>query len=216
MTDITQISDRCVIRWGDGVATEAREALLARAEKLGHARRARAYKPNYPKERELAEGRGLRAILADDLPEATPGAIWIVRIYYRSMGGETLAFQTAPITGAAASRLQQEHGPGPSDALGTDKFRADEPGRIPPLWRGARLVILPSQVPQSADRQVEVTLPLVIPVETVVPVADPPRRPRDLYREAMARRAARSGASRIPEGEGRAARPLLTLVPMPA
>jgi hypothetical protein len=196
MTDITKISDHCVIRWGAGVSPEAREELLARAAKLGKAKRVRAYKPNYPKERELAEGRGLRTIQADDLPEATPGAVWIVRIYYRSMGGEILACETDPITGAAATRLETEYGGGscgPSDALGTDKYRAGDPKHITPLWKGARRVTLPSQGAGAVETLAE---PL-IPVETVAQAATAlegrPRRTLDYYRQAMTRRAARSG-----------------------
>ena len=205
MTDTTNISDHCVIRWGAGVSTEARGALLARAAKLGKAKRGRPYKPNYPKERELAESRGLRTILADDSPEATSGAVWIVRIYYRSMGGELLACQTAPISGAAASRLESEYAGGPTDALGTDKYRADEPGRIPPLWKGARLVTLPSQNAQPVERHgesaqetipVEIATPCQAPPRepTPTPCAEPPRRePLTFYHQAMARRTARVG-----------------------
>src|SRR5690348_17870562 len=123
MTDITKVTDQCVIRWGAGVSSEARALLLAQIAKLGKAKRQRALTPpDYSKARELAEGRGLRTIMAPDSDPESPGRQWIVRIYYRSMGGETLVCETGPISSAAASALERDSVT--SDALGTDKYRA--------------------------------------------------------------------------------------------
>jgi hypothetical protein len=223
MTDTTQVTDQCAIRWGAGVSSEVRAAFLARVAKLGKTGRRRAYVANHVKAREVAEGRGLRAILAPDSdPGASPEGRWIVRIYYRSMGGETLACQTGPISAAAAYHLECEYGShSPSDALGTDRFRADQPGKIPPLWSGARLVScasadgsgrfvgLPSQIGEIGEPATITVAPtdepdepapdgsnataaFEIPAETVTP--PPLRMPMRYYREAMARRAARAWA----------------------
>lgn len=190
-TDIDRIG-MCVVRWDAGVSPQARAKLREkiRAVKPIRARRV----PTHIKARELNEARGLKAIQG---PEGGCGQPWIVRIYYRSMGGEILAFEARGLSTVAAEALYAEH-QDLSDALGAQKFREDRPDKAPDLWSGARLVVLPSQRLETAttvadDPAKAPTLALApnLPIETLPVSAEAPRVPRSLFQAAMARRAAR-------------------------
>lgn len=78
-------------------------------------------------------------------------AKWIVRIAYRSEGGEILAFHTAPMTRGAADLLASEHRATQSAALMATVFPVGameegiEGARVHVGGIVARFVVLPSQ-----------------------------------------------------------------------
>ncbi len=100
------------------------------------------------------------ARLTDPTPDPSERAVWVVRIYYRSMGGEVLACDSEPMTPAGRDALLS-HVRG-SEAIACDEYRTDSPrGGVPPkhqpwLRHGARLVILPSQMHADDVSAIEV------------------------------------------------------------
>jgi hypothetical protein len=189
MTDvIVDRVDQCEIRWyprsdSDPAALVAfqatREKILRKMRALGHTRRHRQAAPNYAKIREATEARGLARIMA------TPSEgerVHIVRIYYRSMGGEVLACDSDPLTSSEAGALMREHidDTRPTLAsLGCERYRDGAPRG---LREGVRLVTLPSQRVERVDVTVE--SPEVAPAMTV-------RQSLGLFQAASARRLAR-------------------------
>ena len=147
MPDTTRITEQCVIRWGAGVTAETRDALLRKMARIRPTRPHRDRAPNYDRALELAGERGeiaLRARQPDLSAPADDKARHIVRIYYRSMGGEILACDSAPLGTAAANALERDMNDDTSWSLGTERYYV---GFVGALRSGARLVILPSQVP---------------------------------------------------------------------
>jgi hypothetical protein len=176
MSDTTQVTEQCVIRWGAGVTAETREALLRKMAAIRPAKPHRDRAPNYARALGLAGGRGegnlLSRVLAPDEPW---DGSWMLRIYYESMGGDILCFEAGAMSSQAAISMERSA----TMALGVDRYRADQPGRIPPLWKGARRVTLPSQVRDPVvlvdpgPPECEAPLPLVeaTPPPTVTPCA---------------------------------------------
>lgn len=106
------------------------------------------------------ERRGLRNLTAPDY-EPGPLSKWVVRIYYRSAGGEVLCCDSRPLSWQAADKLVNQHrcgglvgwkseckGPIASDAIDAEKINLYEMGTEATMPKfGARRVVLPSQVP---------------------------------------------------------------------
>lgn len=197
----------CTIRWSPTSTPETRAGLLA---KMRHIPKHRARPAvNHDRARSLADRHG--AAILEGTTDAPPAsARCMVRVYYRSMGGEILAFDAGPMTPNAADRMQRQC----TEALDTDRFAL---GESKSLMRGARLVVLPSQRAEpvqveTADLAFEITPtpalivepiaePAPTPIAEPTPVALPPVYPvlapvarGSFYGAAMARRAARGVA----------------------
>jgi hypothetical protein len=163
---------------------------------------------DYVKALELAEERGEVALAERQIdPSATPDdkARCIVRIYYRSIGGEILACDSAPLSVSAANALERDMDTNAlerdmddvtSGALGTERYRA---GDVGPLRSGVRLVTLPSQVREPVvvvdPGAPEVCEAPPAPILTLCEAPHAPPAPRQIfntyYHEAMAKRTAR-------------------------
>lgn len=181
------------IRWYDSATPEIRAKFLDRIEKIRPATNRRRRGMNHARMRAAFERSGEAVLESPDRSEHDDFK-WVVRIYYRSSGGETLAIETAPLHHTAATNLHREHGTSfrTSEALGADCFRVDHPDEIPELWPGARLVTLPSQ---SSDRPVKIAEEIPV-FDAIVQVIQKPRerlRSQSLYTQAMRRRAVRMG-----------------------
>lgn len=213
-----QITEQCTLRLAVSVTPEDREALLRKARAIRPAKPHRDRPHDYAKALDLAEGRGEESMWARqpdlDAP-ADDKRRCIVRIYYRSMGGEILACDSAPLSVSAANTLERDMDDDTSWALGTERYRA---GDVGPLRSGVRLVTLPSQVrdpvvvvdpgPSEVCEVSPPMLTLCAPSDGSEPddsrdavaaqshaasqVPTPPRRIFNTYHaEAMAKRAAR-------------------------
>ena len=134
--------------------------------------------PRQRREPDALERRGAKALAAPDAP-SSKRTTTVLRIYYRSEGGEVLAFATPALTGAEASAITYDLAM--SDALGwvaleelpggrvredaqpSETFRAAH--RRAPLTafdgaiKGARLVTLPSQRMETVIREEESVAP---------------------------------------------------------
>ena len=147
---------------------ERRATFLAAWEAFKPAKRRR---PSYPVRPGALEKTGTTVLEHPDRSEARSKGV-VVRVYYRSEGGEVLCFDTAPLTEGQAEELENEHREraypqafdaatrkwtkrpgswGISDALGTERRTwklldtGSAAGEAPPPRAGARLVVLPSQ-----------------------------------------------------------------------
>ena len=194
-----KLTEQCTLRLAVSVTAETREALLRKARAIRSAKPRRDRPRDYARALELAQERGEEAIRARQPDLSAPDddkRRCIVRIYYRSIGGEILACDSAPLSVCAANALERDMDDEASWALGTERFRA---GDVGPLRSGARLVTLPSQVRDPVvvvDGTAEVTeVPVPVPTLTLCapPTSEPPRPTvwNNYHREAMARRAAR-------------------------
>lgn len=95
---------------------------------------------------------GEKVLAAPDAPDPGARKTTIVRIAYRSMGGELLAFETAPLSASQAASLESEYD-------GAISFHVD---KRPAMPRGMRLVVLPSQSTERVERSEEVSPPTPI------------------------------------------------------
>lgn len=133
------------ITWDPECPQDKRDEIAAKMAAI----KPRVRRPiSHARARALAESRGERALSKPDSPVPDYGCI--VRIYYRSMGGELLAFDAGPVTYSEASTLRALHDPEGnwgrcqlSDAVGADVYGVDQERD---LRHGARLVTLPSQM----------------------------------------------------------------------
>jgi hypothetical protein len=93
------------------------------------------------------ERRGLRNLTALPRP-LSKRAVQIVRIYYRSQGGELLCCDSDPLTWQAADKLRSEMRAPCSDAEFVEVYSLGvySPGVSPTPQSGARFVRLPHQV----------------------------------------------------------------------
>lgn len=131
------------------------------ARKLAALRPTRRKRSLPRKSSRVAIERAGLARLTDRDPEPAISARWIVRIFYRSMGGEILACDSAPLTWSARDALASQMRACTSDALGCDVLLAD--GSHTGTWSdrdsarradlsNARAVTLPSQMRQGTAR----------------------------------------------------------------
>lgn len=194
-----QITEQCTLRLAVSVTAETRDTLLRKARAIRPAKPHRDRPHDYSEALELAGERGEESIRARqpdlDAP-ADDKRRCIVRIYYRSMGGEILACDSAPLSVSAANTLEHDMDDVTSWALGTERYRA---GDVGPLRSGVRLVTLPSQVrdpvvvvdPGTLEAIDAPTLTLCEPAAEPAPVAAPRQIFNTYHAEAMAKRAAR-------------------------
>jgi hypothetical protein len=201
-----KVTDQCTLRLAVNVTAESREAILRRMARIRPSKPHRDRPVDYVKALELAEERGEVAPAERQIdPGATPDdkARCIVRIYYRSIGGEILACDSAPLSMSAANALERDMDDVTSWALGTERYRA---GDVGPLRSGVRLVTLPSQVRDpvvvvdpGAPEVCEAPPPMPeAPPAPILPLCEAPHvppAPRQIfntyYHEAMVKRTAR-------------------------
>jgi hypothetical protein len=144
-------------------AIERRDRTRARFESLRPTPRRRAPRHNPERGRAVLIADGERVLEQPNKMERKRTHTMIVRIYYRSEGGELLAFDCGPMSVNAAEELEREHleipklhgGKArwcPSDAVAVERFPAADigadaqaQGRARKPSHGARLVRLPSQ-----------------------------------------------------------------------
>lgn len=139
------------------------------AEKIAAVRPLRrAGRPSPERARAVFEAAGARALAEDDRSAASASARWLVRVYYRSAGGEILCFDAGPFARQTADRVAGLHaarqifvekrdrrtGAGmyqdhPDDPPSAEVLRVADAGAIAP-GHSARLVVLPSQVAAAA------------------------------------------------------------------
>lgn len=144
------------ITWAPECPQDKRDEIAAKMAAI----KPRVRRPiSHARARALAESRGERALAKPDSPVPSYGCI--VRIYYRSMGGELLAFDAGPVTYSEASTLRALHDPEGnwgrcqlSDAVGADVYGVDQERD---LRHGARLVTLPSQMRTEITEMAEMT-----------------------------------------------------------
>ena len=105
------------------------------------------------------ETRGARN-LAAPAPSPSKSATWIVRIWYRSQGGELLACDSRPLTRGQADDLAWQMRRNDSDAVDAEVWRVDSRHASD---RG-RLVVLPSQGP-APERMADTAAPVAAPVD---------------------------------------------------
>jgi hypothetical protein len=131
------------IRWGAGVASDKRAEVLAKMQAIRPSK-ARRVKISHDNARAAAEERGERALAQPDATEPSQRANTVVRVYYRSMGDELLAFDAGPMRRCDAYRLTSSI----PEAVDWDVFQGTQERH---LRSGARLVVLPSQRTESAE-----------------------------------------------------------------
>jgi len=135
-----------VITWakhpiGDPATVEADRAHIV--HEIGSIKTARrSVRVNHVKARERFEARGLAAITAVEPSSAKP--THVVRIYYTSQGDELLCFDAGPMSRAAADSLAH------ATRARTEVIDTRLWNPIP-LPKGARLVVLPSQMHERGE-----------------------------------------------------------------
>lgn len=188
--DDTAKIGNATVRWASGLDATGRDDLLRKMQAIRPAKR--RPRVNHERARAAAEERGGAALARPDTAEPSERACMVVRIYYRSQGEEILAFDTAPMTSAAASRLHSEYSSPGWVGVDSDIFPVSAPK---PLRSDARFVVLPSQrsepVAESWDAPVAAVLALVPEPTQAAPI---PTTRRSYYADAMARRVARRAA----------------------
>lgn len=140
--DMTTLG-QCTIRWSPAADSAARDGLLAKMQAIRPTTKRRTainYERNRARAREVAE----RILAEPDNAAMAAKRPVVVRIYYRSQGGDLLAFDTAPMTPCASDRLIDHCRQ--SDVIDWDIFPS---GGARGLRKDARLVVLPSQVADS-------------------------------------------------------------------
>lgn len=183
MSEDTVTVGQCTIRWSPTADSDTREGLLAKMRAIRPSKR-RVAAVNYERNRARAQESAEYILSQPDVTDPPKRGV-TVRIYYRSQGGEILAFDTAPMTPYAAQRLADHCRQ--SDVIDYDIFPV---GGVRSLRRDARLVVLPSQ----ATDAVQVSCDESLATATSATFNPDPTRPigsRSYYAEAKARRAQR-------------------------
>lgn len=209
---MTEQIGAAIVTWSpqatDAVRSKIRGAMATIGSSSVPRRRAA---PSYPRNRHAAERRGLRALESPDVEPCETARQKIVRIYYRSQGGELLYVETAPMSDRTASSLIGAYGEdSPTDALAVQCFSPSNPQKE--LY-GSRRAILPSQRSEPTTTEKDPpeqscfpTAPLCVDdpspgaEPSTVCVEDPPQQAatdatRDigrLFQAALARRAERA------------------------
>ena len=155
------------IRWGAGVAQDVRDATLAKMQAIKPSRPRRT-RVNHELARKQAESRGAAVLARTDAPEAHERANLWIRVYYRSMGGEILAFEHGPLRSGEYNRCRD--GLQNSDSLGYDVWQGTESR---PVRSGARVVVLPSQRAESVVEHAPADVPMLALVPEPTPVVAP-------------------------------------------
>lgn len=159
-----------------------RDGIIAEMQSIRY--RQRTPRVDHARARAKLERAGLDTLELPDRDPPTPARRWIVRVYYRSEGGELLCFDAGPLTVQAADKLASEfqtrqifnpakgkrrlknepmyiddpNAPGPSaEKFDRAEIGADAiaQGRYRKPNHGARLVVLPSQQHRQREPEVE-------------------------------------------------------------
>lgn len=166
-----------MLGWARAASPEARQATRDAIAAMTPTRRGRRPSVKPARARALAEATGERNLRAPDAHEANRARTYAARVYYRSEGGEILAFEVRNLTWQGAYELRSVHGARRDtrwdkaserwtetltttsdayDAEAWDTRWENEKLRVPreadpPLQHGARLVVLPSQRPEAVE-----------------------------------------------------------------
>lgn len=138
------------ITWNLQCPQDKRDEIAAEMDSI---KPTRAKRPiSHARARAAAEARGAAAILKPDATEPHERASMWIRVYYRSVGGELLAFEHGPMRSGDLRRCRDSLQN--SDSLGYDVWQGSE---LRPVRSGARVVVLPSQMRTEITEMAEMT-----------------------------------------------------------